>query len=329
MPTMEEVHRAYRHRLEKIPPDSWRAFYEIMVVRFIIVTAMLPFWLGTVLAFYQHGTVHWPVFLIGSLTVFLIMAATNAGNTYFDYETDSKNFEFSAYSGGIRVLVEGKITDRRRALWFAFGLLVVALPLGLSLPFLFGTGPWTIPLGLFGALCGWFYTAKPVKLVYRGLGELAIALCCGTLTVVSGYYLQANRFDRALIPLSVALAGSILNVILINEFADRRTDALSGKRTMLVRLGPEKAVRLYRANQVWSLAAAALAPLFGVPWYAALLALAMATPVVWRNRRRTLERAYEGDGINDLTLDTFAVHLFLEVGFLIPVLVAGLLRWVI
>jgi 1,4-dihydroxy-2-naphthoate octaprenyltransferase len=225
--------------------------------------------------------------------------------------------------------VEGKITDRRRALWFAFGLLVVALPLGLSLPFLFGTGPWTIPLGLFGALCGWFYTAKPVKLVYRGLGELAIALCCGALTVVSGYYLQANRFDRALIPLSVALAGSILNVILINEFADRRTDALSGKRTMLVRLGPEKAARLYRANQVWSLAAAALAPLFGVPWYAALLALAMATPVAWRNRRRTLERAYEGDGINDLTLDTFAVHLFLEVGFLIPVLVAGLLRWVI
>ncbi len=75
------------------------------------------------------------------------------------------------------------------------------------------------------------------------------------------------------------------------------------------------------------LGAAALAPLFGVPWYATLLALATAVPIAWRNRRRTIERAYEGDGINDLTLDTFAVHLLLETGFLAPLLVAGILRW--
>ncbi|MEA3340344.1 MAG: prenyltransferase [Chloroflexota bacterium] len=328
MPTMQEVHRAYQDRLAGIDADSFRAFYEIMVVRFILITASIPFALGAILAYHQTGVFDWPVFLVGSLTVFLIMAATNAGNTYFDYETDSRNDEFSAYSGGIRVLVEGKIADRRRALWFAFGLLALALPLGLSLYFLFHTGTWTIPLGFFGALCGWFYTGKPLKLVYRGLGEVIIAVCAGMLTVICGYYLQSGRFTWALLPLALGLTGSILNVILINEFADRRTDALSGKRTWLVRLGTKRAARLYLVNQVWSLAAVALAPLFGLPWYAAALSLTLALPTAWRNRRRILEQAYQGDGINSLTLDTFAVHLALEVGFALTLLIGGLARWI-
>ncbi|MGQ9919584.1 MAG: prenyltransferase, partial [Bryobacteraceae bacterium] len=86
-------------------------------------------------------------------------------------------------------------------------------------------------LGFVGALCGWFYTCPPLKLVYRGLGEVVIAGCSGMLTVVSGYYLQANAFDLAMIPPALALAASILNVILINEYADRFSDARTGKRT--------------------------------------------------------------------------------------------------
>ena len=328
MPTFEEVHRLYRERLDKSDPDSARAFYEIMVARFIVIAASLPFAIGAVLAAYRTGHFNWPVFVLGSVVVFLIMAAVNAGNTYFDYETDLQNQDFSAYSGGIRILVEGKITNRRHALYFALALLIAACPLGLALYFLLHTGPWTIALGFVGALCGWFYTCPPLKLVYRGLGEVVIAGCSGMLTVVSGYYLQANAFDLAMIPPALALAASILNVILINEYADRFSDARSGKRTWLVRLGPERAGRLYQANQVISLLALLAAPLFGVPWYVGWATAAIAFPVAWRNRREMRARAWAGDGINDLTLNTFGVQLLLELGLLGGLLLALGLRWV-
>ena len=60
------------------------------------------------------------------------------------------------------------------SMYFNLGSLVSALlftALGLAIYFLLHTGPWTLALGFYGALCGWFYTAPPFKLVYRGLLE--------------------------------------------------------------------------------------------------------------------------------------------------------------
>ena len=327
MPTFEEVHRLYRERLDKSDPDSARAFYEIMVARFILIAASLPFAIGSLLAAYRTGRFNWPVFLLGSVVVFLINAAVNAGNTYFDYETDLQNQDFSAYSGGIRILVEGKITNRHHALYFALALLALAGPLGLAIYFFLHTGPWTIVLGLIGAFCGWFYTSPPLKLVYRGLGELVIAGCSGILTVVSGYYLQAGAFNLAMVPPAGALAAAILNVILINEFADRPSDARSGKKTWLVRLGPERAAMVYQVNQIVSLLFLLSGPLFGLPWYVAWGAAALAFPVAWRNRREIRAGAWAGDGINDLTLNTFGAHLLLELGLAVGLLVALALRY--
>ncbi len=326
MPTFDQVHQAYRERLAKSAPNSPRAFYEIMVPRFAVAAASLPFAIGMVLAAYRTGRLNWPVFALGSVVVFLIMTAVNAGNTYFDYETDRQNHDFSAYSGGIRILVEGKITKRRHALYFASALLGLAGILGLALYFLLHTGPWTLALGFAGALAGWFYTAPPFRLVYRGLGELVIAGGSGLLTVISGYYLQAARFDLAIIPPAVALAASILNVILVNEFADRPSDARSGKITWLVRLGPERAARLYQVDQGICLLALAAAPLLRVPWFVAWGTAALILPLAWRNRGAMRAGAWAGDGINTLTLNTLGVHLLLELGLLAGLLLAIALR---
>lgn len=326
MPTFDQVHEAYRARLAKSRPNSPRAFYEIMVPRFAIPAASLPFALGSVLAAYRGSIFNWPVFLLSSAVVFLIMTSVNAGNTYFDYETDRQNHDFSAYSGGIRILVEGKITNRRHALYFACALMGLAGVLGLALYFFLHTGPWTLGLGFLGALAGWFYTAPPFKLVYRGLGEVVIACCSGMLTVVSGYYLQAGHFDLAIAPVAVALAAGILNVILINEFADRPADARSDKKTWLVRFGPQRAVQLYQVDQAIALLALAAAPLAGLPWYAAWGAAALAFPLAWRNRRAIRAGEWQGNGLNQLTLDTFGVHLAVELGLLLGLLAALAVR---
>jgi len=326
MPTFDEVHKAYDARLAKSKPDSPRAFYEIAVPRFTLLAAVLPFVAGSVLAAYRGAAFSWPIFLLGTAVVFLVNCATNAANTYFDYETDLQNQEFSAYSGGIRILVQGKITNRHHALYFAAALMALAAPLGLAIYFFYRPEPWTLALGFFCALAGWFYTSPPFKLCYRGLGELVIAICSGMLTVVSGYYLQAGRFDPVMVPVALALAAGILNVILINEFADRPSDARSGKNTWLVRLGPERAARVYQVNQVVSLAALAAGPLFGLPWYAAWGTAALAMVPLWRNRRAMRAGEWADHGINELTLKTFGAHLILELGSIVGPLVGLGLR---
>lgn len=265
------------------------------------------------------------VFAVSSLAVFLIMGAVNAGNTYYDYELDKDNWDFSVYSGGIRVLVEERISKRKRALFFALGLLVVAFPLGLALHFLLKTGPWTLPLGVFGALAGWFYTGWPLKLVYRGLGELVIATCSGALTVTAGYYLQAGTFDWAITPFALALAFSILNGILINEMPDLPADTRHHKLTFVVRFGKAATSRFYLINVVLSALSLLSAPLWGAPWYAAYLGLALAAPQMVKNFRRIRAGEHLVD-INDITMDTFKVHVALMAGSAIGLVIAGLLR---
>jgi len=335
MPSYKEAYRisqieamkARKARVDHLTPDSFEAYYEILVARFIILAAVVPFLLGSLLAYYFTGSLNLWVLVISSVVVFLVMGAVNAGNTYYDFETDVQNNEFSVYSGGIRVLVEKKISSRKRALWFAIGVMVLALPLGLSLPFYFHTGPWTIPLGLFGALCGWFYTGWPLKLVYRGLGELVVAICGGMLTVATGYYLQAGGFGPILIPLAGALGFSMLNVIFINEFADSPSDARSGKKTFVVRFGKDVAARAYLVNLGLALVFTAAAPLFGAPWWISLLTLASVAKPARDNVRRILAGSYRDEGINDLTWDTFRIHLYLEAVPAALVLGAGLVRW--
>ncbi len=334
MPSYKEAYRisqleamkARKARVDRLTPDSFEAYYELMVARFIVLAAVVPFLLGSFLAYFETGSLNLWVLGVSSIVVFLVMGAVNAGNTYYDFETDLQNKEFSVYSGGIRVLVENKISKRRRALWFAIGLMVLALPIGLSLRYYFHTGPWTIPLGLFGALCGWFYTGWPLKLVYRGLGELVIAVCGGMLTVVTGYYLQAGSFSPILIPVAGALAFSILNVILINEFADAPSDARSKKMTFVVRFGKDTAAKDYLANIIVALLFVALAPFAGLPWWISLLVIASVAVLVRNNFRRILAHTYRDEGINDITWDTFRIHLNIEAGLAVLVLAAGLVK---
>lgn len=337
MPSYKEAYRisqieamkARKARVDRLTPDSFQAYYEILVARFILIAAILPFLLGSLLAWWETGRLDLPVLLVGAAVVFLIAGAVNAGNTYYDFETDLQNQEFSVYSGGIRVLVEGKITKRRNALYFALGVLFLALPLGLTLPFVFHTGPWTIPLGLFGALVGWFYTGWPLRLVYRGLGELVVAVCGGALTVVTGYYLQAGSFGRALWPVAAAMAFSILNVILINEFADAPSDARSGKRTFVVRFGKDVAARVYLVNISLGLVSMGAAVLVGLPWWVGVPTVLSVLPLVRDNWRRILAGTYRDEGINDLTWDTFRTHLNFEAVPAIVLLAAGLARLVL
>lgn len=212
-------------------------------------TALLPFALGVVLAWYATGLFNWGIFITALFAVFFITNGTFISNEYFDYETDKINTERVGgekqgvtSTGGTRVLVKGLI-KREHALIASVISFLLAMPLGIVLQLYFKTGPWTIPLGALGILVGWFYTAPPVKAAYRGWGEFFMAIGYGTLLFI-GYYIFAGF---SWLPVIVALPWAVCTPALkiLREFPDYEADAAVGKRNLVVQFGREKMALVY------------------------------------------------------------------------------------
>lgn len=205
---------------------------------------ILPFILGMVIACSQGYPLNFPVGILSTFAVILIMLATYYSGEFYDYETDCLNSSFNKFSGGTRILVSGLI-PRGQALLASLLCLAGAGTIGLLLFFHFKTGPFTLPLGVIGMLSGYFYTSRPFRWAYCGVGEVLIGLCYGWMTVNTGYYLQTGHFGILSTVVSIPIGISIFLVILINEFPDYFSDRQSGKNNLVVRLGREKASRLY------------------------------------------------------------------------------------
>jgi 1,4-dihydroxy-2-naphthoate octaprenyltransferase len=101
-------------------------------------------------------------------------------------------------------------------------------------------------LGLVGLLGGFFYTAPPVKLGYRGAGESAIAFLFGILPVYGAYYLQTGSINIIPLPAACVVGVLIFLIIFVNEFPDLAADAAVNKKTLVVLFGVRPCVWIYR-----------------------------------------------------------------------------------
>ena len=58
-------------------------------------------------------------------------------------------------------------------------------------------------IGVVGLALAFFYHAPPLKLAYRGLGELAVAACYGPLIAVGSYLVQRGEITADVLLLSL------------------------------------------------------------------------------------------------------------------------------
>ena len=238
---------------------------------------VLPFILGTVLAYRTQGIFNFQVLMLGTIGVILIMLSTYYGGEYWDYVEDtlSARNKPSKFAGGSRVLQKG-ILPRRAALSASIASLSLALIIGIVLQFVYRTGAWTLPFGVVGMLAGFFYSARPVRWVRTGLGELLIALCYGWLPLAVSYYLQAGNIASLVHWMSIPVGLTIFNVILLNEYPDYDADRVAGKRNVLVRLGTKRGAYIYSIAGIGGLLFFFLSLYQGVPSRALWLYLPVA-----------------------------------------------------
>ena len=182
--------------------------------------------------------------LVTVLFALLAHAGVNVINDYHDglSGADALNTErLFPFTGGSRFIQNGVLTLRQTAR-FGYGLLALVIAAGLWLSW--HTGPGLLAIGAGGLLAGWAYSAPPLRLMSRGLGELAIA--AGWLLVVVGTdYVQRGSFDALPFIAGLSYALLVANLLFINQFPDHAGDAAAGKRTLVVLLGPQTAKWAY------------------------------------------------------------------------------------
>jgi 1,4-dihydroxy-2-naphthoate polyprenyltransferase len=213
-----------------------------------------------------RGPMAWGWLALTVAGVFCVEAAKNASGEIFDWDSGAdqgvRDDERSPFSGGKRVLVDGLMTRGETAL-VAGVFYAIAIAVGAAIVFV--REPDVLWLGMIGFALAFFYHAPPLRLAYRGLGELAVALSYGPVIAAGTYLVQRHAIDGVVLAASAPLAVLAGAFLWINEFPDARADAAAGKRTLVVRLGRPRAARVFP----WLVAAAyggvALLPLTGLP----------------------------------------------------------------
>lgn len=225
------------------------------------VRAKLPFWLkiarlqfypmafiayslGSTCAFVTSRKFNLLVYAVGYALLFLIEFCTILTNEYYDYDTDRLNKNFSSFTGGTRVLVDGNLQfhEVRTGILVALSLVIVFSYLLVRITG--GIPPLrTIFLVVVGIFLGLGYTLPPFRFSYRGLGEIVVGGTHSTYLVLCGYTFQTGTWSHPL-PwlLSIPLFFSVLAANTLAGFPDRLADMAVSKKTFAVIFGPKTAI---------------------------------------------------------------------------------------
>ena len=217
-----------------------------MRVPFLQAT-LIPVILGGVIAWQVVKVFRWDLFLLTLLGAILIQIATNMFNDYFDFKSgnDLQVKHQNPFAGGGRILTAGLITPTKHFLVSSAFLLLGCL---IGLYFVFVQGLTSLFwLGLIGVISSYFYVGAPFKLAHRGIGELIVGLNFGPVMTLGAYYVQTGTWTSVTEPFLASIPiGLLIGAVLwINEFPDMEADKAVGKKTLVLRLGYARSIRVY------------------------------------------------------------------------------------
>ncbi|HEX6965015.1 MAG TPA: 1,4-dihydroxy-2-naphthoate octaprenyltransferase [Gemmatimonadaceae bacterium] len=200
---------------------------------------------GVAASFLATGAVRWGWALLTLIAAVSLQACTNIKNDLDDQVSgadDRNRTPILGFTGGSRVLQRGLATrgDLLVAM-LAFGVLSA----GIGAYFALAGRAGVLLFGLAGLAIGFLYTGAPLRLAHRGLGEVAVALAFGVGIVCGTAYVQTNTIPLAALAASVPVSVLVALILFINGFQDAPSDGEVSKRTIVVRLGLERASRVY------------------------------------------------------------------------------------
>jgi 1,4-dihydroxy-2-naphthoate octaprenyltransferase len=284
--------------IEATRPYSFTASVTPVLIGSVLGAADGPFSFGRFL-----------LALIGSL---FLQIGTNMINDYYDHLSGVDTLESKS---GSQVIQRDLLTPGEMY-WGGIVTFGIGSVCGLLLVVLCG---WPIlALGIASVLAGYFYTANPLPLAYKALGEATVFVFMGPVIVVGAYYVQREMFTLPSFLISLPVGCLVAAILHANNIRDLKFDVEHGKHTLATLIGRhaanwELAGLMYGAYVI----TAALILLGYAPWTVALTFLTL------RHAIPTVRIAFEKETVEELNealMGTVKAHL--EYGVL---LIVGLL----
>ena len=185
--------------------------------------------------------------LLGILAVLGVVAGhlgINLFDDYFDYKVKKTDYRNQMQHQGIRAriakcpyLTSGEAT-LQQLLVACFVFSGIALLIGGVIYFY--RGNMILILAAVTGVLGVSYSGAPLRLSYRGLGEVLIGIMFGPMSMVGVFYAACGVFDRSVLFVSVPVGLLVANIIYTHSIMDYEPDKVVGKMTFAVLLKDKK-----------------------------------------------------------------------------------------
>ena len=285
----------------------------------------IPFLLASVcgVVYAVPYDVPWHIMVLIPVAVLLLALFVNFSNDYFDHKSGvdkkvndrkSRTRDNLMTSDAVkRVYWEGNqfdtglVTERQgKAIMAALLVLIVIV----ALPVIAYGGWSVVVLGLIGAALAFFYTAPPVNLGARGLGEVSVAISFFMMCFCS-FYVATGTLTVEILLFSVMIGIIVGLMRLIDSMSANDVHLEMHEVNMSIRLGTEGTVRAIKATVVIAYVLAAL-----MCYYNLLNVLLFATLLITVKMVRVIDARREHWDVAIIPF-SFLFSLLTEVLFLV------------
>ncbi|MBM7715906.1 1,4-dihydroxy-2-naphthoate polyprenyltransferase [Siminovitchia sp. FSL H7-0308] len=218
---------------------GWRIWWRLTRPH-TLTAAFVPVLLGTALSANQQP-IHGLLFASMLVASLLIQAATNMFNEYYDYARGLDN----QHSVGIGGAIVRHGVKPATVLGLGFAFLGAAVLLGV---YISASSSWWIALvGLVSMAAGYFYTGGPYPIAYTPFGEITSGFFMGFVITQISYFIQTGSISLISVLVSMPISILIGAIMLSNNIRDLDGDKKSGRKTVAILVGREKAIKLLAA----------------------------------------------------------------------------------
>ena len=191
-----------------------------------------------------HDGFSWWMSIIALFGVICAHLGMNLADDYFDYQIGSAEKRAALDGEGFRArmhkypyLTSGQATiiELRNAI-----IVFLAIAVACGAVILYFRGWQIVLITAIAGVLGLSYSGGPLKLGYRGYGELVIGLMFGVLLMIGVQYAACGVFDLQIVVLSIAVALLVTNIVYTHSVLDIIADEKADKMTFARLLGTSK-----------------------------------------------------------------------------------------
>ncbi|MFP9098461.1 1,4-dihydroxy-2-naphthoate octaprenyltransferase [Flavobacterium sp. RHBU_24] len=200
---------------------------------------------GSFYAFSQ-GYINWAILALALVTTLGLQVLSNFAN---DYGDGVKGTDNEHRIGPQRAIQKGAITipAMKKGIIITSVLTLIAAVVLIYVSFgreNFGYSVFFFVLGLSAVAAAIKYTVGSNAYGYRGLGDVFVFIFFGLVSVIGCYFLFAQKVDMLVILPAISVGLLSVAVLNLNNMRDVVSDTMSGKNTIVVKMGA-KAAKTY------------------------------------------------------------------------------------